>query len=297
MTTEFYTGGTDVMDRKRNRTLKGGVKDRRGEVTSGIVASASGAEIAAGTTVAALAADPRIAAGYAGLARAAGDLATPQIRNQATVGGNLAQTTRCRYFRHPHLDCVKKGGAACGGRDGIDENAVLFDLGGCAHPHASTLGMAFLAFDAAVMVNGKKKMSIADLYGDGAGGTRDNMLADGELITAVRLPAPVDGERSAYFRASARSLAEWAQCEVLVRIAAKGKKITSAAVAAGAVSQVPIRLTAVEQALIGAQADEAGLAAATELAVQNANPHRQAVYKATLLPRCIVACGLAAMKG
>ncbi len=296
MTSTFFTGGTDVMDRKRNRVLHGDLVDRFGEVKSGIKHSAKSCVISAGTTVSQLAEDEKIRANYAGLGQSAGDLANPQIRNQATVGGCLTQATRCMYFRHPHLKCLKKGDDVCAGRNATNENGVLFDQGGCNHPHPSTLGMALLAYDATIVIDGKNEIPVGDLYGTGENGTRDHLLNEGELITEIKLPAPVKGEKSAYFRAAARSMAEWALCEVLVRLSVKAGRITSASIAVGGVSQVPVRLTEVEQALVGQSADEASLAEAAKTATNGATPMSGAEYKAVLLPQCIVACGLAALE-
>ncbi len=98
----------------------------------------------------AIAADAQIVRAYPGLAAAAGGLATPQIRHLATVGGNLAQRSRCWYFRNPHFDCFKKGGSDCPSRAGNHLYGVAFDLGPCVAPHPSTLAAALLAYDATV---------------------------------------------------------------------------------------------------------------------------------------------------
>lgn len=79
---------------------------------------------------------------------------SPQIRQVVTIAGNLTQATRCQYYRHPHLQCTKKGDSVCGGREGYHPNGVIFDHGGCAHPHPSTLGMALMAYDAQIELNG-----------------------------------------------------------------------------------------------------------------------------------------------
>ena len=104
--------------------------------------------IGAFTTIAAIAADARIAAAYPGIAASAQGLATPQIRHLATLGGNLAQRSRCWYFRNPHIACLKKGGSDCPARSGNHLYGVAFDLGPCVAPHPSTMAAALLAYDA-----------------------------------------------------------------------------------------------------------------------------------------------------
>ena len=100
------------------------------------------------TPIAAIAADARLTAAYPGIAAAVAGLATPQIRRVATLGGNLAQRSRCWYFRNPRIDCLKKGGSACPAREGNHLYGVAFDLGPCVAPHPSTMATALMAYDA-----------------------------------------------------------------------------------------------------------------------------------------------------
>ena len=124
---------------------------------TGIAWDAAGAaRIGASTTIAAIAADARIAAAYPGIAAAAGGLATPQIRHLATLGGNLAQRSRCWYYRNPHIACLKKGGGACPAREGNHLYGVVFDLGPCVAPHPSTMATALLAYEAKVATNQRR---------------------------------------------------------------------------------------------------------------------------------------------
>ena len=110
---------------------------------SGIAWDVAGAaRIGASTSIAAIAADARLAAAYPGVAAAAGGLATPQIRHLATLGGNLGQRSRCWYYRNPHIACLKKGGDRFPARDGNHLYGVVFDLGPCVAPHPSTMATA-----------------------------------------------------------------------------------------------------------------------------------------------------------
>jgi xanthine dehydrogenase YagS FAD-binding subunit len=284
--TEFRAGGTDLMERRRSGVSRGPVQDlgRRPELSTVEWRGDGGATVGALVTIAELAADPRVAAGYPGLAAAAGGLATPQIRRVGTVGGNLLQRSRCWYFRHPATSCLKKGGTDCPARSGNHRYGVLFDLGPCVAPHPSTLGAALLAYAASVDTDRRSGLPVADVFGDGADGTRDHRLGTGELLTRVSLPPPVPGERAAYFRAISRAYAEWPLAEAVVRLGiADGGAVAWAAVAVGGVAPVPLRLPSVEAALAGQPATPAAFSAAAAIAVEGANPLPLTGYKAPLL--------------
>lgn len=239
--------------------------------------------IGAAATIFNVSQTPLLRERYAGLAQAAGALATPQIRQIGTIGGNLTQATRCQYYRHPHLPCMKKGDGVCGCRDGHNPNGIIFDNGGAAHPHPSTLGMALMAYNGNIEINGQVTRSIFDLYGDGSDSTRDHLLAENELITRIILPANQAGEKAAYFRASARARAEWAIIECVARLQLEGDHIKQAFVAVGGVGPVPMRLPHVEAALNGKPASAETFAKAVPLAAEGANPLPQTGYKVPLL--------------
>ena len=218
---EVRAGGTDLGERRRSGVSRGPVVDlgRRPELSAvDWSGTDGGATIGALVTIAELAADARIGAGYPGLAAAAEALATPQIRRVATVGGNLLQRNRCWYFRHPATSCLKKGGTDCPARSGNHRYGVLFDLGPCVAPHPSTLGTALLAYGAMVATDRRAALSVAEVFGDGSDGTHDHLLDADELLTRVTLPPPVPGEHAAYFRATSRAYAEWPLVEAVVRL-------------------------------------------------------------------------------
>ena len=238
-------------------------------------------------TIFTLSQTPHLRDNYPALAEAAGALATPQIRLVGTIGGNLTQVTRCQYYRHHHLTCTKKGDDSCGGREGYHPNGVIFDNGGCAHPHPSTLGMALLAYDAQIEINGEQKRPIFDLYGDGSDKSKDHLLTDNEIITAIILPPPT-AEKSAYFRASQRARAEWATIECVVRLHLDGETVQSAEISVGAVGPVPLRMANVEAALVGKPATDDSFTAAAQLAAEGAKPLRDNSYKVQLMVNAIV---------
>ena len=174
--------------------------------------------IGAFTTIAAIAADPRVAAAYPGLAASAQGLATPQIRHLATLGGNLAQRSRCWYYRNPHIACLKKGGSDCPARSGNHLYHVAFDLGPCVAPHPSTMAAALLAYEAKTTTDQRSGLTIGEILGDGSNGTVDNALQPGEMIGSIELPSPLEGERALYKRAISRTHAEWPLVEVCARV-------------------------------------------------------------------------------
>ena len=127
---EFRAAGTDLSERRRTGVSRGAVIDLVPAGDTGIDWGADGAAtIGAFTTIAGIAADARIKQSYPGIAATALGLATPQIRHLATLGGNLAQRSRCWYFRNPHIDCLKKSGSDCPARAGNHLYSVAFDLG------------------------------------------------------------------------------------------------------------------------------------------------------------------------
>lgn len=281
-------GGTDYMDRRRHGLVDGDIVDLFGVPGLDQIETDGGKTvIGALTTIFNIAWTSHIQNNYPGLAMAAGELATPQIRMVGTIGGNLTQRTRCQYYRHNHLQCTKKGDSTCGGRDGYHPNGIIFDNGGCAHPHPSTLGMALMAYDAEIEINGGETRPISALYGDGTDRSKDHLLNDGEMITRILLPAPVAGEKATYLRVSQRAQAEWATVETVVRLGIAGNTISSAAVAVGAVAPVPLRLSQVEAALVGKEVSEETFAAAAALAAEGAQPLRDTQYKVTILANAI----------
>jgi xanthine dehydrogenase YagS FAD-binding subunit len=141
---EFRAGGTDLSERRRSGVSRGPLIDLTASPdTSGIAWGADGAaRIGALMTIAAIGADSRLATTYPGLTASARGLATPQIRHVATLGGNLAQRSRCWYYRNPRIACLKKGSDRCPAREGNHLYGVVFDLGPCVAPHPSTMATA-----------------------------------------------------------------------------------------------------------------------------------------------------------
>jgi xanthine dehydrogenase YagS FAD-binding subunit len=280
---EFRAAGTDLSDRRRSGVSKGPLID----IVSGDREISWGedgaATLGALTTIAAIAADARLGAAYPGIAASAQALATPQVRRLATLGGNLAQRSRCWYFRNPHIDCLKKGGSTCPARSGNHLYGVAFDLGPCVAPHPSTMAAALLAYDAHTTTSLRDGLTIADLLGDGSDGGADHALRPGEMISKIALPAPLAGERAAYKRAISRTHAEWPLVEVCARAGIADGKFHLVRLAAGGIAPVPLRLTACERMLHGRPANASVIAEAAKQVTSGARPLPMTTYKLDLL--------------
>ncbi len=284
-TAEFRAAGTDLSERRRSGVSKGPLIDiAAAPELAAIEWGADGAvRIGAFATIAAIGNNERIAAAYPGIAAAALGLATPQVRHLATLGGNLAQRSRCWYFRNPHIACLKKGGTDCPARSGNHLYGVAFDLGPCVAPHPSTMAAALLAYDASVATDQRSALSIGELLGDGSNGAADHALRAGEMIRAIALPPPLSGERALYKRAISRTHAEWPLAEICARAVVKDGTFQFIRLTAGGIAPIPLRLAAAEAALQGKPANAATIAEAAKLATSGAKPLPMTGYKLDLL--------------
>ena len=208
------SGGTDLQERLRTHNAQPHIVDLTGiRGFTGIDRSPERTRIGGGTTMAVVARELR--ATHPALAIATGSLATPQIRAQGTIAGNLTQHTRCWYYRHPDTDCFKSGGDTCPARTGRHLYGVVFDRSACVHPHPSTIAMALLCYETTVVLADGSTRSIEQVLGDGTDPTRHHQLDDGEVISAIELAGPwpqeraPTSERSAGSRPSGPSSRQW----------------------------------------------------------------------------------------
>ena len=282
---EFRAAGTDLSERRRSGVSRGPLIDISAvPETIGTDWDADGAlRIGAFTTIAAIAADARIVQAYPGLAAAALGLATPQIRHLATLGGNLAQRSRCWYYRNPDIACLRKGGSDCPARSGNHLYSVAFDLGPCVAPHPSTMAAALLAYEATILTDRRSGLTIGDLLGDGSNGAADHALASGEMIRAIQLSPPLAGEHALYQRAISRSHAEWPLVEVCARAVVSAGSFQFIRITAGGIAPIPLRLSASEAALQGKPANPGTIANAARQATAGARPLPMTGYKLDLL--------------
>jgi xanthine dehydrogenase YagS FAD-binding subunit len=215
-------GGSDVVPLVRRGTRRPAtLVDIRPHLPSGIEPDGDGLRIGAGTTLAAVERDPRIAGGYAALQQAASAAAAPQLRNVGTVGGNLAQAVRCWYYRHPDLTCWLNGGDTCYAQIG-DHRKHGLEAGDCISVAPSDLAGPLAALGANVTLRGpggEREIALLDMYARPDDAHRSALrLEPGELIVSLRLPGPADA--SHYERAGER--AAWSFALVAVAAARRG---------------------------------------------------------------------------
>ena len=243
-----------------------------------LIAETDGGDLAIGAaaTIADIAAHPIVRRRYAALAEAAGGLATPQIRNEATIGGNLAQRPRCWYYRSPLIPCLKKGGDRCYALTG--NTRLLCVTGGdrCYIVHPSDTAVALSALDARVETigpNGRRELVVGEFFaGPGRDMRRENVLEPGELLTRIVLPADAP-ERSAYIKVRERESGDFALVSVSVALTLDGEgTISKTRIALGGVAPVPYRDTEVEGYLAGRTIAEVDSTEAASLALANATP-------------------------
>ena len=218
---------------------------------------------------------------FPGLHQAAAEIASLQIRNVATVGGNLAQHSRCWYFRHRDVKCLKKHGDLCYARNSENRYHSLFTGNDCISPVVSSLATTFAALDATAIVlrDGKElRWSMADLYAEAFKNPyAHNSLQPGDLI--VRVEIPTVRSRSAYLQVSDKHSFDWALVSCAAAAEIEGGKLKSPRVALGSISPVPHEVAAANEFLDGKVLDEATATAVADLILKGAKPLEMNAYK------------------
>jgi xanthine dehydrogenase YagS FAD-binding subunit len=206
-------GGTDLLPQlQRGIRTTTTVVDLRAALPAGVERAGAAVRIGAATSVADVARDPDVAERFTVLAQAAAAVASPQLREMGTVAGNLCQAVRCWYFRHPDLTCWLRGGDTCYAQIG-DHRKHGLEPGDCISVAPSDLAAALLALDAHVTTSRREHVPLADLYRRASAADRSTVaLAQGEVITAVTVPAPPLA--STYARAGERAAWSFALCGV-----------------------------------------------------------------------------------
>jgi xanthine dehydrogenase YagS FAD-binding subunit len=229
--------------------------------------------IGANVTIAELEDHADLKKAFPGIQQAAADVGSRQIRNFGTVGGNLAQKSRCWYYRHRDVHCLKKGGDMCYARHGDNRYHSLFSGNTCISPVVSNLAIAFGALNALVIVqkgSKEQKMTIDELYHEA---WRDpeahNSLEPGDLI--LRVEVPVQQNRSAYLAMSSRSEFDWALVSCAAAAKLDGNKLSQARVVMGAVSNIPYQVEAANTFLEGKSLDETTTTKVADLILEKAH--------------------------
>jgi len=240
-----------------------------------------------------LAHHPKVQKDYLVLSQAILNGASAQIRNMATVGGNLLQRTRCVYFRDTAMSCNKREpGSGCPAITG--HNRTLAILGASEHcitTNPSDMCVAMAALEATIHVQAPRG-SRAILFGDfhllpGNTPQRETVLEPGDLITHVTLPPPVAGSKQLYLKLRDRASYEFALVSAAVVLTIASGRITRARIALGGVGTRPWRSLEAERVLTGKTADEAIFHQAAEAALRGARPQSENGFKIELAKRCL----------
>jgi xanthine dehydrogenase YagS FAD-binding subunit len=240
--------------------------------------------IGALVTVGEIERDAEVAKVFPGLRDAASEIASPQIRNVATVGGNLSQHSRCWYFRHRDTVCLKKGGDLCYARNSENRYHSLFTGNDCISPVVSSLATTFAALDATAIVlrDGKEiLMDMADLYQKAwKDVAAHNSLNPGDLILRVRIPTL--RARSAYMQVSDKHAFDWALVSCAAAANVVDGKLSQPRVALGSISPVPHQVQAANDFLDGKTLDDATASKAADMILAGATPLEHNGYKVPL---------------
>jgi xanthine dehydrogenase YagS FAD-binding subunit len=257
---------------------------RASGLTSGIEETPDGVTIGALTSLSELETHPLIRERYTALSEAAAIAATPQLRNMATIGGNLLQRPRCWYYRNPLFNCWLKGGDTCHAREGQNRLHAIFDVSPCVATHPSDPANALLALDASLTIrgtSGERTVAIADFFTPPSDDHRvETSLQPGELILSIHLP--VATARSTFLKAMDRKAWAFALVSVAASMNVQDGKITEARIVLGGVAPVPMRVEAAEHALIGSPPDAAAIDRAVEAALTDTQPLEHNEYKVPL---------------
>src|SRR6267378_950365 len=293
---EYIAGGTDMVQllqenvRRPERLVSlAGLLDNRIDVGQ------QGLRIGAGATMAELAAHSGVIERFPVISEALLNSASPQVRNQATIGGNLLQRTRCPYFRDVgYSACNRRApGSGCAAIGGENRwHAVLGTSENCIAAHASDVAVALVALDATVELRdgtGQRTVPLTDLYRlPGATPHIEAVLEPGELIAAITVPASPAARRSHYLKVRDRASFEFAVVSAAVALDMDGARIRQARIALGGVGAKPWRVPRVEAALSGARLEPAALRRAAALAAQGAQGRGHNDFKIELMQRAIV---------
>ncbi len=287
-------GGIDLLDLMKEGIVAPPklVNIRNVDSLRGITVSKDGLHLGPLVTLSEIAAHPDIQRTYSGLSDAAGHAATPQVRNMATVGGNIMQRPRCWYFRSTDFDCRKKGTSdVCHALTGENQYHAVINNSTCAMVHPSSTAVPLLGMNATVELTskrGKRTVAMSDFYVPPEKSLiNETVVQPGELITGIFVPAPEPGTRSAYQKYGEKESFDWPIADAGIVLVMDGNRCRKAAVVMGVAAPTPIRSAAAEAVLTGKTIDEATARAAAKAAMQGATPLSQNGYKTQLFQTAI----------
>jgi len=291
----YLAGGTSLLDLMKLEVLDfEQLVDINALPLTKIETSPGGVRIGALVRNSDLAYHPEISARYPLLSEALLSGASPQIRNMATVGGNLLQRTRCYYYRDPSTACNKRTpGSGCAAIPGYNRNhAILGTSSHCIATHPSDMCVALAALDAVVHTQGpagERHIPLVEFHRlPGDHPEIESVLEHGELITGVSLPAPTGLRQGRYLKVRDRASYAFALSAVAAALQLEGNTIRAARIALGGVATKPWRAVEAEQALIGKPANRASFALAAAEVVRGARTQPFNAFKVELTKRAVV---------
>ncbi|MCH8175333.1 MAG: xanthine dehydrogenase family protein subunit M [Proteobacteria bacterium] len=287
-------GGQDTYGwlKDRNKTPAAMIELTQVDAWKGIKETADGIEIGAVTTITEIATNPLIQSKYALLSTAAGRVASPQIRNVGTLGGNLVQDTRCWYYRRG-LDCYRAGGNICyaDSPEGLNREHALFGASRCVAVSPSDTAPALVALDATMVVSrvgGQRLITAQDFF---VGPARDilhmTVLNEGEILTAVRIPNTWANAEFYFEKVADRNVWDFALVNVAAAFKVSGGTIEDSRIVCGAVECTPRRLNAVEDAIRGQQRSEQLAEDVASIASAGARPLNYNHFKVPLMENLV----------
>ena len=292
----FIAGGTDLIGLMKDRvTFPERLLDINGLPDMGQIEALpdGGLRIGALARMSDVAASPEVRRRFPVIAEALLFAASGQLRNMASMGGNIMQRTRCAYFRDDDdPPCNKRRpGSGCSALDGVNRNHAIFGWSdACVATHPSDVAVAFAAMDANVIIrggSGQRSIPFTEFHRlpDGTP-ERDNVLERGELIVAIDVPARIEGRASHYLKLRDRQSYEFALVSAAAAVATDGRRLRSARLALGGVAHKPWRLGAAEAALRGVSLDDsAALTRAIATSFAEARPLAHNAFKIELAQR------------
>ena len=283
-------GGLDSFDwlKDRIKRPKAVVDLSQVKELRGVRAAGDGLEIGATTTLTEVVRHPLVREKYGILMEAAEAAASPQIRNQGTIGGNVSQDTRCWYYRSGWT-CYRAGGNICYADTptAVNREHAIFDADRCVAVNPSDTAPALIALDAKMVVRssrGERVMDAEDYFiGPGTDITRMTVLKPGTLLTAIRLPPTWAGAQFYFEKVRDRQVWDFPLVNVASAIVFSGDRIERMRLAVNGVAAHPVRLRRVEDAVRGKPRNEATANLAGEIAIEGAQPLQHNGYKIPLL--------------
>ncbi len=286
----LMAGGTDLLDEIKNEIIAPEVVIDLKSVPNltAIKTDKTHVSIGAMTNIADLAENPIIQEQFPGLVEAALSLASPQLRNVGTVGGNLCQRPRCWYYRDPDTICRKKGGSRCYAQRGRNRYHAIFGGGICYIVYPSDLAPALISLDAEVMLNGpagkKNTVKLEDFYTLPQNNVqKENILESNQIVSEIRIPLPKKNATSSYSKFKERGTWDFAVVSVALSGIVSNGVFSDLKIVLGGVAPIPWRLKKVEDLLRGKKLTEDIIKQGTREAVSDARPLEENTYKLDLL--------------